>query len=85
MPYIRYKLNKIVTDIPGQCEMKNIRYWGNQHFQGLIKGAKLAKTLIIDYFTTVMQYIRCKLNKIVTYRHYKYTWTMWNEKYTLLG
>ena len=37
MPYIRCKFNKIVTDIPGQCEMKNIRYLGNQSLQ---KGAK---------------------------------------------
>ena len=34
MPYIRCKLNKIVTDIPGQCEMKNIRYLGNQEIPG---------------------------------------------------
>ena len=34
MPYIRCKFNKIVTDIPGQCEMKNIRYLGNQALPG---------------------------------------------------
>ena len=38
MPYIRCKLNKslhiVITDIPGQCEMKNIRYWGNQALSG---------------------------------------------------
>ena len=43
--------------------MKNIRYWGNQALPGK-KGAKW-KMLIIDNFTTVMPYIRCKLNKIV--------------------
>ena len=61
MPYIRCKFNKIVTDIPGQCEMKNIRYLGNQeiHFK---RGRNGAKMLIIDNFTTVMPYIRCKLN-----------------------
>ena len=32
-----------------------------------------------------MPYIRCKLNKIGTYRHYRYTWTVWNEKYSLHG
>ena len=82
MPYIRCKLNKIVTyqnryitDIPGQCEMKNIRYWGNQALPGGSKGGRNgAKMLIIDNFTTVMPYIRCKLNKIV--RHYRYTWTV---------
>ena len=41
--------------------------------------------LIIGSFTTVMPYIRRKLNTIVTYRHYRYTWTVWNEKYWLLG
>ena len=50
MPYIRCKLNKIVTDIPGQCEMKNIRYLGTDipgqcnyrqfhYFQGVKNGA----------------------------------------------
>ena len=34
MSYIRCKLNKIVTDIPGQCEMKYIRYLGNQTIPG---------------------------------------------------
>ena len=48
-------------------------------------GRTEAKMLIIDNFTTVMPYIRCKLNKIVTYRQYRYTWTVWNEKYSLLG
>ena len=48
---------------------------------GVKKGAKM---LIIDNFTTVMPYIRCKLNKVVIYRHYRYTWTVWNEKYSLL-
>ena len=33
----------VITDIPGQCEMKNIRYWSNQHFQGVKKGAKWGK------------------------------------------
>ena len=76
----------VITDIPGQCEMKNIRYWGNQALPwGLKRGRNGAKMLIIDNFTTVMPYIRCKLNIIVTYRHYRYTWTVWNEKYSLLG
>ena len=56
-----------------------------KHFQGIKRGRNGAKMLIIDNFTTVMPYIRCKLNKIVTYRHYRYTWTVWNEKYSLLG
>ena len=56
-----------------------------KHFQGVKNGAKWAKTLIINNFTTVMPYIRCNLNKIVTYRHYRYTLTVWNEKYSLLG
>ena len=56
-----------------------------KHFHGVKKGRNGAKMLIIDNFTTVMPYIRCKLNKIVTYRHYRYTWTVWNEKYSLLG
>ena len=34
MPYVRCKLNKIVTDIPGQCGMKNIRYLGYQALPG---------------------------------------------------
>ena len=40
IPYIRCKLNKIVTAIPGQCEMKNIRYLGNQALPGVSKRAK---------------------------------------------
>ena len=44
-----------------------------------------AKMQINNNFTTAMPYIRCKLNKIVTYRHYIYTWTVWNEKYSLQG
>ena len=65
---------------------KNIRNWGNQALPGGQKGGRNgAKMLIINNFTTVMPYIRCKLNKIVTYRHYRYTWTVWNEKYSLLG
>ena len=132
-------LHIVITDIPGQCKMKNIRYWGNQalpgglkrgrnggkmliidsfttampyircklnkslqiyldsvkwkifvsgvtkHFQGLKKGAKWGQNAIIDNFTTVMPYIRCKSNKIVTYRNYRYTRTVWNEKHSLLG
>ena len=73
MPYIRCKVEQNryisldITDIPGQCEMKNIRYWGNQAYSsGLKRGRNGAKMLIIDNFTTVMPYIRCKLNKIVT-------------------
>ena len=31
IPYIRCKLDKIVTDIPGQCEMKN-SLWGIRIF-----------------------------------------------------
>ena len=57
--------------------MKNIRYWGNQAVPGGLKrGRNGAKMLIIDNFTTVMPYIRCKLNKIVTYRHYRYTYIL---------
>ena len=50
-----------------------------KHFQEVKKGSKWGQMLIIDSFTTVMPYIRCKVNKIVTYRHYRYTWTVWNE------
>ena len=46
--------------------------WVTKHFQGIKRGWNGAKMLIIDNFTTVMPYIRCKLNKIVTYRHYRY-------------
>ena len=42
-----------------------------KHFQGVKKGAKWGQDAIIDNFTTVMPYIRCKSNKIVTYRHYR--------------
>ena len=28
------QIEQIVTDIPGQCKMKNIRYWGNQALPG---------------------------------------------------
>ena len=60
--------------------------WVTKHFHGVLKRRRnRAKMLIIDNFTTVMSYIRCKLNKIVTYRHYRYTWTVWNKKYSLLG
>ena len=45
--------------------MKNIRYWGNQA-RGLKRGRNGANMLIIDNFPTVMPYILCKLNKIVT-------------------
>ena len=55
-----------------------------KHFQEVKKGAKWGQNAIIDKFTTVMPYIRCKLNKIVIYRNYRYTWTVWNEKYSLL-
>ena len=48
-------------------------------------GRNGANMLIIDNFTTVMPHIRCKLNKIVTYRHYRYTWTVWNEKIFVTG
>ena len=41
------------------------------HFQGDKKGAKWGQNAIIDNFTTAMPYIRCKSNKIVTYRHYR--------------
>ena len=35
------KFNKIVADIPGQCEMKNIRYFGNQALPGGSKGGEM--------------------------------------------
>ena len=41
MAYIRCKLYKIVTDIPGQCEMKNIRYLGNQALPGVSKRGEM--------------------------------------------
>ena len=149
MPYIRCKLNKIVTYRPLQIYLDSLKWkifftGVTKHFQGVKKGEKCgqnanyrkfhygnaifslqveqnrfisslqiylhgvkwkifvtggnqalpggqkggrngAKMLIINNFTTVMPYIRCKLNKIVTYRHYRYTWTVWNEKYSLLG
>ena len=70
-------LHIVITDIPGQCEMKNIRYWGNQALPVELKRRRNgAKMLRIDNFTTVMPYIRCKLRKIVTYRHYRYTWSV---------
>ena len=48
-------------------------------------GRNGAKMLIIDNFTTAMPYIRCKLNKIVTYRHYRYTSRVWNKKIFVTG
>ena len=30
----------VITDVPGQSEMKNIRYWGNQALPGVKKGVK---------------------------------------------
>ena len=46
-----------------------------KYFQGVEMGAKWgrngAKMLIIDNFSTVVPYIRCKVNKNVTYRHYR--------------
>ena len=30
----------VITDVPGQCEMKNIRYWGNQALPGVKKWVK---------------------------------------------
>ena len=66
--------------------MKNIRYWGNQALPGGVKkGAKWGQNAIIDNFTTVMPYIRFKLNKIVTYPHYRYTWTVVKWKIFVTG
>ena len=41
--------------------------------------------LIIDNFSTVMPYIRCKLNRNVKGRHYSYIWTACTENIRYRG
>ena len=63
------------SDMSGQCELKNICYPGNQALSGGVgRGRNGAKMLIIDNLSTVMPYIRRKLNENVTCLHYRYFW-----------
>ena len=50
--------------------MKNIRYWGNQQFQGVKSGRNGAKMLIIDNFTTAMIYsLQVEQNRYISSLH----------------
>ena len=71
MPYIRCEVeqNRYISSV--QIYMDSVKWKTfvpgvTMHFQGIKKGAKWGQNAIIDNFTTVMPYIRCKLNKIVT-------------------
>ena len=77
MPYITLQVeqnryNIVIPDIPGQCEMKNIRYWGNQHFQGLIKRAKLGQNANDRLFL----YGNAIYTLQIEQNRYSYTWTV---------
>ena len=72
MPYIRCKLNKIVTDITGQCEMKNIRYGVTKHFQGVKKGAKWGQNANYRQF----HYGNVKYSLQIEQNRYRYIWTL---------
>ena len=58
-----------------------------KHFQGVKKGAKWGQNAELSTsFTTVMPYIRCKLNQNRYISSLQiYLDMLWNEKYSLLG
>ena len=60
--------------------------WSNQATsRGIRREAKWGQNANYRQFRYGNAIYSCKLNKILTYRHYRYTWTVWNEKYSLLG
>ena len=41
--------------------------------------------LFIAIYSALIEFSSRKLNENVTYRHYRYVWTVWTEKYLLPG
>ena len=56
-------LRIFITDMSGQCALKNIFYPANQAFPGGQKrGRNVAKLLIVDNFSPLVSYTQCKSN-----------------------